>query len=292
MAWKVYLCSWASLFCWTLCDDFVMIKSLGLSTLLFFLLTFSMTFFVSACRKDRAFEGMVRIPAGEFIMGSDEVDTEGKAAEFGSLKPWFLDEHPKRRLFLPEFYIDRFEVTNAQYKAFVDATKRSPPPHWQEGKYPPEKGDYPVVNVSWYEAEAYCRWVGKRLPTEEEWEKAARGNDSQIFPWGNEFDEKKGNVGRASIGGPTAVGSYKGDQSPFGVYDLAGNVMEWTDSWYKAYPGNRFRSSDFGEKFKVVRGDTWGDSGHFYLTHFTRSAYRQNVVPEGRFDFVGFRCAM
>lgn len=236
-------------------------------------------------------EGMVLIPAGVFMMGSDEVDREGKAMEIGSRKPWYLDEQPQRKLALPAFFMDQYEVTHAQYKKFVEALNRKPPSTWTGGSYPPGQELYPVAGVNWYEAQAYCHWLGKRLPTEAEWEKAARGTDGRIWPWGNEFSEKKGNTGPAGVGGPRPVGSFSGDRSPFGVYDLAGNVMEWTASWYQPYPGSTYSSQEFGEQVKVVRGDSWGEGGHYYLPHFSRAAFRLNVPPEGRYDFIGFRCA-
>jgi formylglycine-generating enzyme required for sulfatase activity len=235
--------------------------------------------------------GMVLIPPGDFIMGSNEEDREGKAMEIGSRKPWYQDEHPQRTATLPTYFIDQYEVTNTQYKKFIDAMKRRPPSTWQGATYPPGQDLYPVANVSWYEAQDFCNWAGKRLPAEAEWEKAARGTDGRTWPWGNEFSEKKANTGPAGIGGPRPVGSFSGDRSPYGVYDLAGNVREWTASWYQAYPGNSYSSQEFGEQFKVVRGDSWGEGGHYYLPHFSRASFRLNVPPEERYEFIGFRCA-
>jgi len=236
-------------------------------------------------------EGMVLIPAGEFIMGSNEEDREGKAIEVGSRKPWYLDEHPQRRLALPSYFIDQYEVTNAQYKRFMETMKRRPPSGWKEGTYTSGQASYPVEGINWYEAQDFCRWNGKRLPTETEWEKAARGTDGRVWPWGNEFGVDQGNTGPAGIGGPRPVGSFPGDRSTYGVYDLAGNVMEWTESWYQPYPGSSYTSQEFGERFKVVRGDSWGEGGHYYLPHFSRAAFRLNAPPEERYDYIGFRCA-
>lgn len=247
--------------------------------------------FIIGCSYWKTPVGMVYIPAGEFVMGSDEVDREGRGAEFGSRKPWYLDEHPRRRVYLKGFYIDKFEVTNKDYKRFIGATGSRPPFEWSGNDFPKGTSDYPAVSINWYEADAYCRWLGRRLPSEEEWEKAARGTDGRIYPWGNEYDQKKGNTGSAGIGRAVPVGSFEGDKSPYGVYDMAGNVIEWTASWYKPYPGSDLKSDDFGEKFKVVRGDSWGDSGHYYLAHYSRASYRLNVKPEERFAFIGFRCA-
>ena len=203
----------------------------------------------------------------------------------------YLDEHPQRSLRLKGFYIDRFEVVYREYKRFVDATGSRPTNGWGGSGFQKAQENYPVVSINWYEADGYCRWLGRRLPTEEEWEKAARGTDGRVYPWGNEYDPKKGNTGGAGTGGAVSVGSFEGDRSPYGVYDMAGNVMEWTASWYKPYPGSDLKSDDFGEKFKVVRGDSWGDTGHYYLAYYSRASYRLNVNPEERFAFIGFRCA-
>ncbi|HLB94844.1 MAG TPA: SUMF1/EgtB/PvdO family nonheme iron enzyme, partial [Nitrospiria bacterium] len=143
---------------------------------------------------NRAPEGMVTVPGGEFMMGTDEMDTEDKATEYGITKPWFMDEHPAHRVNLPTFYIDRHEVTNAQFRPFVQQTGRRPPPDWEGGHYPKGKDHHPVVHVTWEDARAYCQWAGKHLPTEAEWEKAARGKDGRRYPWGNEFDGAKANV--------------------------------------------------------------------------------------------------
>ncbi len=254
-------------------------------------LLFIMAVNTLGCSGQKTPDEMVYVPPGDFVIGSDEIDKEGKGVEFGSRKPWYLDEHPQRSLHLRGFYIDRFEVVNSGYKRFVDATGSRPPFGWRGSEFPKDAENYPVVNINWYEADGYCRWLGKRLPTEEEWEKAARGTDARVYPWGNEYDPKKGNTGGAGTGGAVSVGSFEGDMSPYGVYDMAGNVIEWTASWYKPYPGSDFKSDNFGEKFKVVRGDSWGDTGHYYLTYYTRASYRLNVSPEERFEFIGFRCA-
>ncbi len=210
---------------------------------------------------------MVLIPAGAFVMGSDEVDREGRAIEVGSRKPWYLDEHPRRVVRLPAYLIDRYEVAT-------------------------ERGRLPLTDVTWAEADAYCRRLSKRLPTEAEWEKAARGPAGLAYVWGETYQPANGNTGGAGVGGPRPVGSFPGDRSPYGVYDLAGNVMEWTASWYQAYPGSDHQSPDFGERFRVVRGDSYGGpGGHYYLAHFTRAAYRLNVSPNSREPFIGFRCA-
>jgi formylglycine-generating enzyme required for sulfatase activity len=269
-------------------------------------------------------------------MGSDKLDDSGKQKEYGLVKPLFLDEHPKHTVNLPAFYIDRYEVTAAQYKKFVLATRHAEPFPWTQNGYNlvdarlqasdletlrwiateyfkfdidtrvaskqqllklmrqdrAEKDRLPVTNVSWFDADAYCRWEGKRLPSEAEWEKAARGTDGREFPWGNNWDTGQTNVGDDADweGGIAPVGSYENNQSPYGVYDLAGNVWEWTADWYQPYPNSDYTSKDFGETQKVLRGGG-GGVGHYSLSFFFRSAMRGNATPDSKSDDVGFRCA-
>lgn len=232
---------------------------------------------------------MVKVTAGEFTMGSTEVDKEARALQYGDRKPWYANERPERKLSLSEYYIDRHEVTNARYKEFVDATGHAPPPHWAGGSYPERLMDHPVVYVNWSEADAYCKWKGKRLPTEAEWEKAARGTDGRRFPWGDEFDIKKVNT-LGDYGGTAPVGTFSDGASPYGALDMAGNAQEWSADWYKQYPGNDFNDPEYGETFKTVRGGGWGGMGHYILQVYVRSAFRQVARPENRYDDVGFRC--
>ncbi len=224
---------------------------------------------------------MVLVPAGEFIMGTDDR---------------LPDEGPQHVVYLDSFYIDRYEVTNAQYKQFIDATGRRSPPHFRNRTYPPGKADHPVTYVSWYDADAYCRWAGKRLPTDAEWEKAARGVDGRIFPWGNEFDVNKANTpqrwARLQQEGDTLpVGSLPEGASPYGVYDMSGNVWEWTASWYQPYPGNTHPNENYGEKYKTLKGGSWFDCS-FYKCGISAPVFnRAFFLRSTRNKSFGFRCA-
>lgn len=232
---------------------------------------------------------MAAIPAGEFLMGSNDTDTAQQGTEFGTAKPLYLDEHPLHTVRVDAFSIDYYEITNRDYGRFVDATKAPPPPTWPNGRWSPEQGDWPVTGVTWFDADHYCRWAGKRLPSEAEWEKAARGADGREFPWGGTFDEKRGNIGGTGL---TPVGTFPEGRSPYGVYDMAGNVSEWVADWYQPYPGATYTSAAFGESFKVVRNSSWGGSaGHYTVPHFYRAAYRFYQPPDRRFRDIGFRCA-
>jgi len=216
--------------------------------------------------------GMVYIPEGEFIMGSNE---------------GFAEERPAHIVYLKGFYIDRYEVTNAQYERFCRATGNPVPPHWKNDTCRPEEKNYPVVNVSYYDALAYARWAGKRLPTEEEWEKAGRGCDGRIYPWGNEWQANSANVSYwFGFGFPRPVGSYPAGASPYGVEDLAGNVREWTGSYFLPYAGNSGFNPAYGKELIVIRGGSFSKSRSFSFV-FRRDAAK----PETRAADLGFRCA-
>jgi formylglycine-generating enzyme required for sulfatase activity len=249
---------------------------------------------LSAC--SRPPEGMVAVPAGEFIMGTDEQDPQEKAMEYGIMKPWFNDEHPAHRVNLPLYFIDTYEVTKADYLKFAQATGRRPPMDWQNGQYPPGKERHPIEEVAWEDANAYCLWAGKRLPTEAEWEKAARGPDGLKYPWGNEFDENRANVNN-QVGNTTEVGHYENGRSPYGAYDMIGNVWEWTADWYQPYPGNTYHSDKFGMQLKVLRGNSFAGLGHFppriydeVKAHYSHAGYRLFLGPNGTVNDGGFRC--
>jgi formylglycine-generating enzyme required for sulfatase activity len=224
---------------------------------------------------------MVRIPAGDFLMGTNER---------------FSDEGPQFTVHLDSYDIDRYEVTNLQYKRFIDATHRRAPQHFTGRDFPAGKADHPVTFVTWYDARDYCAWAGKRLPSEAEWEKAARGAEGRIFPWGDEFDIRKANTpvrwGRIGVEGDTTpVGAFPEGASPYGLMDMSGNVWEWTDSWYTAYPGNHDRSENYGEIYKVLRGGSWWDCS-FYRCGISAPSYNRSFfnarVKNASF---GFRCA-
>ena len=224
---------------------------------------------------------MVQIPEGDFIMGSD------------SRLP---DEGPQHVVTLKSFYIDRYEVTNLQYRKFNNETKRRSPTHFRNRTFPRGKADHPVTYVSWEDASAYCQWAGKRLPTDQEWEKAARGTDGRIFPWGDEFDAKKANTPLrwqmiGSFGDTTPVGSFKDGVSPYGVYDMSGNVWEWTSSWYKAYPNNNVASESYGERYKTLKGGSWFDCS-FYNCGISAPVFNRAFFSiRTKNDSFGFRCA-
>ncbi len=234
---------------------------------------------------------MILIPAGDFLMGSDRVDTEGRGSEFGFAKPLYLDEHPQQSIMLPDYRIDRYEVTQAAYAVFVRKTGAVAPEAWNNDVPPAGTEQRPVTGVDWFQAQRYCEWHGKRLPTEAEWEKAARGTDRREFPWGNEYDGQKANTGDASRGGLVDVGSFPDGRSPYGVEDMAGNAWEWTSDWYLPHPGSTYDSDRFGRTFKVLKGGSWGGVGHYAVSEFYRSAFRFPQPPVARYRDFGFRCA-
>ncbi|MFN3476635.1 MAG: formylglycine-generating enzyme family protein [Candidatus Methylomirabilales bacterium] len=254
---------------------------------------------ISPCGGTMAF-----VPAGPFIMGSD-----GKERTFASAMSseairrsrWFEIEE-RKVLSLEAFCIDIFLVTNRDYHRFAQATGHRVPfisredymkqgflVHdydrevtkflWREGMYPKGMADHPVVLASVEDAEAYCRWRGMkegrslRLPTEEEWEKAARGTDGRYFPWGNDWDPTKLNSARKGPYFTTPVGTYPQGKSPYGLYDMAGNVFEWTNS---KFPDGR----------QVLKGCSWDDEGSL-----CRAAFRHGRPPSSRHILIGFRCA-
>ena len=247
-------------------------------------------------------EGMVHVPAGYFLIGSDEVDEEGHALSLGLEKPWYADESPQRRIHLPDFYIDKYEVTNQQYYIFTQATDHKPPKLWRGPKYPEGWERLPVTDVSFYDAAAYAEWAGKRLPSEEEWEKAARGSQDFLYPWGNGFDISKANLSKSPMAkkgqGLQPVGSYPQGASPYGAEDMIGNAWEWVWDYYQPYPDNTWDARRYKGKKVVVRGMSFLGIGHFPKKEYmkvmalkARVSYRQKLIPIRHTLDVGFRCA-
>lgn len=246
---------------------------------------------------------MVLIPSGEFTMGTDETDAENNALGLGLDKPWFSDEGPERRVYVNGFYIDQNEVTNREYYIFSQATDHPPPRHWKGPKYPDGTGDLPVTYVSFYDSAAFATWKGRRLPTEQEWEKAARGTRGFLYPWGNQFHWSAANVSPSSTRktghGLKPVGSFPDGDSPYGVHDMIGNVWEWVWDYYLPYPENPAQNKDYGKKYIVVRGLSYLSVGHFPKKIYrkvaalkARSTYREKLTPLSRKQDVGFRCAL
>ncbi len=255
--------------------------------------------------------GFILIPEGSVTMGSDPYQDRNSQK----------DEQPQHTLLLSDYYIMKHPVTNAQYLAFVEATQHRKPLFWQKGIYPEDKADHPVVGVSFHDAVAFCRWASQitgqpvRLPTEPEWEKAARGSDARMYPWGNDWDASLTNTRDGKLGSTSPVGKYspEGD-SPFGISDTAGNVQHWISNLYGAYP---YDPSDGREAFinnldrdttmpllvhetgttsvidsleasinkSVIRGSSWRES-----KVQCRCAYRSWAAPMHRSDDTGFRC--
>jgi formylglycine-generating enzyme required for sulfatase activity len=288
--------------------------------------------------------GMVLIPAGEFTMGSNKETNEAMWRGANALNPYgfkdklYVDEHPAHKVNLPAYYIDKYEVTNEQFRDFVIATQHTVPYNWPNNGYNLSKemlaslpldhlrqiatnqfrldmdvtnmsqkdllteldkiqdsrNPLPVTTVTWPDADAYCHWAGKRLPTEAEWEKAARGPQGFEYPWGNNWDPKMINTMSENPDQPySPVGSYPGDKSGYGVYDMAANVTEWVADWYDAYPGAPASDENkyYGKKQRVIRGGMTS-SGHYdALSMVFRNAKRTHLRPYTALIDVGFRCA-
>lgn len=228
-----------------------------------------------SARAAEAPEGMVLVAAGPYLIGSNAGN---------------VDERPAHRAKLPAFFIDRTEVTVAEYARFVQATGHAAPPDWPGGTPDPKRLRHPVVNVSWFDANAYARWAGKRLPTEAEWEKAARGGDGRSLPWGNEWAEGRANLQAGEDKELRPVGSYPDGASPCGAVDMLGNAWEWTADWYHAYAGNGVPSIHYGQKYRVVRG--CGGIDFYPPLNAKRVTVRGRIQPFGRYDSVGFRCVV
>jgi formylglycine-generating enzyme required for sulfatase activity len=219
---------------------------------------------------------MALIPGGKFIMGSNE--------------RWD-DEAPEYIESVNKFYIDRYEVTNAEYEKFTYGTKREEPYHWPNGKIPRGKKNHPVIYVSWHDASEYCKWRGKRLPTEQEWEKSARGDSGNIYPWGNTWATNKSNHPYKGSTGTEPVGSYPNGKSPYGLYDMSGNVWEWVDSFYLPHPGNNINRGEYGMDKRVLKGGSWFDCLSYGCGLSAPTFNRSFFTPEVKNNSFGFRCA-
>lgn len=238
----------------------------------------------------------VTIPAGEFLMGSRKkgffersfgVSVPGKLTNTPIDNDASDSELPQHKLYLPNYWIARVPVTNEQYKQFVEATSRPAPEYWQNGQIPKGKEKHPVVYVRWYDAVAFCDWAKVRLPTEAEWEKAARGTDGQIYPWGNELPDKNRCNFNWYVGDTTPVGNYPQGESFYGCFDMAGNVWEWTSTkWLSNYQdyASKVDNTLGGTEGRVLRGGAWGND-----QTKVRCAYRNVNTPDDRYLIVGFR---
>ncbi|MBI3583166.1 MAG: SUMF1/EgtB/PvdO family nonheme iron enzyme [Nitrospinae bacterium] len=300
---------------------------------------------------------MLLIPAGEFIMGSGAVQGTDPYTDTHTFKEgidYGVDEIPQRKVFVKDFYIDRFEVTNAEYKEYLKylIKNRVRLPFYEDIGIPiPEDWRYlrssvkesesqsvkvkntdtdtdtytfkegmeyhPVSDVDWYMANSYCQWKGKRLPTENEWEKAARGTDGRLYPWGNEENKGYANTRKSSVKesesqsvkvkntdtdtntdtGTVAAGFFKKDVSPYGVHDMGGNVAEWTSSLYRPYPGSPVAEREaFKREFYVVRGGSYLINAHESARASARYYMLPTRMPRAADAWhgdgmVGFRCA-
>jgi len=227
------------------------------------------------CPKDGS--RMALVPAGVFLMGSNEHDRS---------------ERPQRSVYLDAFYIDLCAVTQAQFMQFVEDTGYKSLSPWRQHALPGRE-HHPVTYVTHADALAYCEWAGKRLPTEAEWEKAARGTDGRIYPWGNEWDTRRVNCAESGFGETVPVDSYPGGASPYGCLNMVGNVWEWCADWYDPHyylqaPDRNPTGPETG-KFRVLRGGSY--LSHLYENDLRCSA-RGSIKPEERLTYIrGFRCA-
>jgi formylglycine-generating enzyme len=255
---------------------------------------------------------MVLVRGATDQMGIDAGEIPRLAKTFNIDAPdLFQDEVPKHSVTIDDFYIDSYPVTNAEFKKFVDSNSEWQPDriprtlhngnylkHWQEENALTTKPDHPVVNVSWYAAVAYCRWVGKRLTTESEWEYAARGGLHSLFPWGDQSaDASRANFSASGIGTTTPVGRYPANR--YGLFDMAGNVWQFVADEWKPYSSKSLKNPVAGKDLfldgtaflqvktrRVIRGGSFGGEPVNLWVE-----YRDSHPPDGAREFVGFRCA-
>jgi serine/threonine-protein kinase len=219
---------------------------------------------------------LVYVSAGEFVMGSEDGDD---------------DASPEHSVYLDSYWIDQTEVTNAQYRLCVEAGACDVPEFIHSVYRDSDYQDHPVANVDWYDANDYCEWAGRRLPTEAEWEKAARGEEGWPYPWGDASPDSDLLNYDGNIGGTTSVGSYPAGASPYGAMDMAGNIWEWVADWYgeNYYQDSLYENptgADSGD-YRVQRGGSWS---HYEV--FVRTAFRGYGDPDIGYGVSGFRCAM
>ena len=269
----------------------------------------------SLVRNEKDGAEMVLIAAGSFLMGSTTAEVDAQFRDSGLPEEWkkhTLDEEPRHERTNEPFYIYKYEVTNDQYQRFVEATVHKRPPHWKGAEYPADRRNHPVVEVSWDDAQAYCRWAGTRLPTEAQWEYAARGTGpakgqpSRVYPWGDTWDRHVSNnaslhAGRELQNAPdwndwyegdqksqfpltAAVGSFPRSVSPFGVHDLAGNAWEWCAEVQAPYPQQRAEDAE-NRELRARRGGSWAN-----VALHIRSADRQPAAHDDLNIYTGFRC--
>lgn len=248
----------------------------------------------------------IQIPSVPFLIGTPERELSGLAKAYGGTRESYREESPQYALTLPGYTIAQVPVTNRLYAAYVEAAAAPPPLRWRGPQPPAALLDHPVVDVSWEDALAFCGWLNEcripaiacrdgttlapgafRLPTEAEWEHAARGSDGRAFPWGNTWDDQQANT-RGGPGTTTPVGAYPEGASPYGCLDMAGNVWEWTaslDALYPYQPGDgRDRPDAPGRR--ILRGGCYANP-HGYA----RCACRFRLLPGVRNEFLGFRLA-
>jgi formylglycine-generating enzyme required for sulfatase activity len=242
-----------------------------------------------ATRRLMAPEGMVYIPPGGFVMGTSKEQVKLLTRAWHDWEDdWFAGElEASRGEHMSGFWIDKYPVTNQDYREFCNATGREVPAHWigegeDEGKliFPREKANHPVVNVTWHDAAAFAKFRGKRLPTANEWEKAARGPSGNIWPWGNVWDPEKANSAESGFGDTTPVDWFKFGKSYYGVFDMVGNIWQWcadqVQSTESSHPG----------PLRVLRGGSWRSP-----VFHTRCAVKYAMDASRASDNFGFRCA-